>query len=718
MKRRIASDEFVSQLEKAITAVDPAEWSTHRQRTMQGDPEEIATLTTWIEARRQEVAQHSDARTAMLFREQVKIAAEQRLPAPSSPHWRSAEQVVHETLLMTNADRIEEAERRLRSLWVSSSRPVYYRRGAYTVQNIDKMSQIALRQELLKNLAAVDDPGQLDELFFSYDHMLLRPNDEKGGETSFQLAGSASGADHGKTSSTVDDVIRAFLDEYAKRPGGLPIPVQSASAMLRAVTRPFLDGPGTVTGALLRRQVDLVVQSLASAGIRGRQLRDHERMIEAHLVSLHEKGLLPVPLPRRWRATGAAHRVAGFASTVPRWGLAALAGLCCVLALGFAIHGTEGRRFQSILVAARLFGFGSVLEDRPLLMFFAAIIVAYAVMHAVGHPSALTVLPRVGPLIALVLALALYARSVRGVGIALVAFLIFAVWGNVFFAMERLVATLVGAQATLVFAAASVITFAVLLVKEGGNPGVLGPLGIGIIAALWGGPSVPVTVGSTSFSGGRFRHSDDRARVRVPLDPALLSCVVAAALVALDFGVRGIGELISFAAIQAVVFALFARRRLRGDRVEKALAGLRVGTPLEHVELLRYLRRALLISVLVGVAVIGGCIAVALLSGVRTLSMVVLSELAGVLLVEGLLSLSSAMSVAGVGAPFLVESEADRGRNFLAERFRNWNQLRFAWAIKAGLIVLVLVKPLEWFSNWTGLADAAKSLWHLVTSLF
>jgi hypothetical protein len=327
-------------------------------------------------------------------------------------------------------------------------------------------------------------------------------------------------------------------------------------------------------------------------------------------------------------------------------------------------------------------------------------------------------MPRIAPLLALGLTVALYGDGLSNLGATVLIFLMLTVWAAAYLAAERFVATMVGIPATVVLGAASVVTCVVTNVL-GATPGLLAPLLVGVVAAAAGGPPIPVIVGASTYVRGRFSDANERTKVRVPLDPTLFSCLVAAFLVALDVGVRGTAELLSFAVAQVIVFGLVARRQLKTNRVEGLLAQLRVGTPLSSEGLATHLRRALRMSVALAAVAIVGTVCLAVFSGVHTLAAVALAEWGGVLLVEGFLSLGNALSVSGLTTPFLQESEADREKSpSLRERLRSWRQLRFARVVKYALVLLLLVRPLEWLSDWTGLADAAQTVWQTVSKFF
>jgi preprotein translocase subunit SecA len=717
IERRQASDILVERFEAAVRAADPVRLGTHRQRTVLGPADELKALTGWVERRTGEVARSADWRASELFRRQVTTAAAQRLPTSTSPHSRSPGGVVQETLLMANASMIEQVKHRLEALRVSASPAVYYRRGAYTVQNVHNMVRLIARQDLLQNLSIVDTPEKLDDLFYSAEHE-IKPAGGEPYPTRFELFSTSSVTDNtSQTVPTIDELIRTFLSGYEQRPGGLPIPEQSARVLLQTVLRPFIGVPGPVTGPLLRRQVDLVVQGLAAAGTRGTALRDHEELIEALLAHLFEKGILPVSLPRRRRGTGALGRAWTFASTVPRLGTAALVILACVLSVAFLLPPpTESRQFEIITAATQLFGFGTVAVGAPILTLFALIVVTHVVLRAASrHPA--PQVTRVAPLLALGLTLAMYARGLTNLGGTVLVFSMLMLWAIAFFTAERFVLAMVGVQGTSIVGAASVLVYAITTVLAA--PGLLAPLAVGVVAAAAGGPPIPVIVGSSTYARGRVRYANERTQVRVPLDPTLLSCLIAAVIVALAIGVRGTAELLSFAVAQVLVFGLLAGRRLNVNHVEGLLARLRVGTPLSSDRLAAHLRRALIASILIAAAATVGSVWLTVVSGAQTLAAVALSEWAGMLLVEGVLSIGNALSVSGMATSFLPESDADRDSSpSLRERLRAWRQLRFARLVEYGFLLLLLTRPLEWIADWTGLADAAKTVWTAVSRIF
>jgi preprotein translocase subunit SecA len=724
IERRVESDAAVRDFEAAIRQArgHDSESGPDGYRVpgiLPGHPAELLALTRWLR-READRYRSSGNHRALLFRRQVEYAALQRLPARTTPHRRDPLEIEYETRIMAYAALATQIDHRLDALWLSGSRQTYHRRGAFAVRNVYQLSDLRVRLDVLKNLLSVDRPDELDDLYYSRDHQLRIPAGKRSGdryrpETVTESA-AAEPAHRKLTNHEREDLIRDFLAERDRQRGGLEEP-RYAQLLLRNVLEPLVSVPSTAAVAALPRHIDLVIDALAAKGTSStRDLQRDRRLIRDFTDHLYELGVLPSRLPHSTRLAGAVRRVRAFASTIPVGGAGALLLHLCLLGLGALFVVDGARRIEALDIVTDLFGLGTLLDQRPALMLFAVVITCHVVLRALGIDDPYPLITLLAPLLAMALAFLVYSRGFSNLGSTVLLGLALSVWLGALHVSHRFVRALVGADINIIVAAGSVLAYMVGLFVDG-RPQVHLLVLVGVVAAL-AGPALPVSITSREYAIDRVRHIEDRARIRIPIDPVLASALVAYLAVLLVVGVRGPAAVIGFAVIQFAALTLLAIRRLRVNRVTGLLARLQVGSPLTGDGLRAYLRRAVVRTTVVAAAVLLLAIVPIVLAGGGSTTELLLAQWAGVVLVAGALAGASALSVGGP-APVAPDPRDDDARplTLLKERLRSWRRLRFGWIWGAILLMVLLARPLRWIADALDLVEAALAVWRAILLL-
>jgi hypothetical protein len=722
LDRRQESDAFVSRFEAAAQGISGGDPSVYELRTtVAGAPTEITALTRWLtEGTTILLAEDSDESRADLFRYQALLARMQWLPVPTSPHHRSAVSVIYETRLMENAALLERTRQRVESLWITSSGDAYYRRGAFTVRNLYKLYALAVRRQVIDNLSAVDRPGVLDDLFYTADHHISTPDGSQEQDVTLTAASIPPTTAPAFTETEAEALISRFLTAKEREPGGLAIPPETARLLLLGILQPLRGTVGQLSTDLLRQRVRLILDSLAAKGTRGGKLRDHRRLIYQFADSLHDQGLLNERMPRESAITSALRRMRSFVATVPPVGVAAILGYLGIMALGGLFVAAPVRYSGTLDGAAQLFGFGTAFPNHPFLTFFAVLIVIQAALSACGSPDPATLMVRFASLFAIAVGFIYYNRGLTNLGwtILLVLGLIF--WSGLAMMAHRFVATFVGTDANLILAASSVAVYVVFTIANGRAQACLF-IAIGIAAAA-SGPTIPVSIGAREFAKGIFQHADERTRVRVALDPAVTSGLVAFVLIGLLARLHGDLGAWTFTLTQLLILLVIASRRFSVTQIKGMLAKLQVGTSLTDEEFARYLHLAVAKSGAIAALALAAAAAANVLAGQTATLEFLLQEWAGVALLIGLSSLGNGLSVAGASMPIGLPDDDDTRAlarlRALREQLRTWRRMRFAWIWKTALTLIVIFGILRWISDLFGVIDVTHSLWHLIGRLF
>ncbi len=723
LRRRLASDAEVAEFEAVVAAAVGGASQPDRPYTMKAlrtpeDARELVALTSWLRTSRDTPM---DAAARELFQRQAALAADQRLPIVSHPRWRDPNDVAFESLIAANAAQLAHVSNRLAALAVSSSSDTYYRRAAFVVRNQQDSTALTLTNDLVSSLRIVDHPGQLDDLFYAADHQVFSPSSAQR-STAPEVPPPDAGTPFGDAvppqldRSAAEAAVDRFLEERDKARGGLPMPPAYARVLLLEALRPVIDTGARVDSAGLTRHVELIIDSAAGRGRRGRALRDHRTLIREFIADLNGRGVLSVELERRSVAATTARRVKRFLQTIPKVGLLAIAGYLAVLGLGLLIVGHPVRTTGFLGPLGDALGFGSGAATHPALVILACLIGLRTGLRGAGLREPEAVLGPLSPLLAVALTLALYADGWsslwRPVGIALL--LMF--WTAALGTAQRFVLTMVGVDATLVVGAASVL---VLLIRAAtdGTAGQHSAVLIGMLAGLVG-PGLPVSVGSAEYSLGSVRRGDERARIRISIDGALTSAVVAFVVTAVTVGLHGTPAFAVFGTTQLVVVAVLSGIRLRPSRIRGLLATLRIGTPLGEARFQRYLHRAAWRSTAVAAVVLAAACAEARQAGMDSTWSLLLDQWSGLVLVSGTLAAIGVFSVAGTPSPTM-RSSPDEQSTWAAfkERLRTWRRLRFARWIEVGLAAVLLSRPLFQIMKLVKLTAAAGAAWHAILRL-
>ncbi|MFI5889930.1 hypothetical protein ACIA5D_07385 [Actinoplanes sp. NPDC051513] len=719
LERRRTTDDVVRDFEAAVRAATTADGADGRpeyklENMFLGDDAELQALTRWLRRGAEGFGDRPDTPAAALFRRQAALAAQQHLPIETVAGWRDPTRIERETRLMVNAAYLTQVTHKLESLWVSSTPATYYRRGAFAVRTLHELADLKARTEVLNNLLMADTPTALGELFFSAEHNIPgATTDEPEDVATVPAPAPPPGAQ--LADEQVQALVEEFLTERSKAPGGLPLPPDYARLLLLDVLRPLLARPGTVGGNVMRRQVDLMIDALATKGMSSSELRAHRRLIAEFVDSLHAKGVLSERLPAEGRLTGAARRVRTFVSTIPMYGVAAVLAYLAVAALGLLPTATPARNFTLVDRAADIFGFATVLSDRPLMAYFALIVVTQLAARAVGIADPSPLITRLAPLGALVFAFVVYGHGFDNLGTTLLLWLLLLLWTSPLLLVHRFVMVFVGADLTVVLAGISVAIFAVHAVVEGTattNAMIL----VGLVAAL-AGPAVPVSVENREYVAGSVRHSDERTRTRVAIDPADLSGTTAFVVIAL-IGLSGGFALGGFVVLQLLAVLVIVNRRLSVDRIEGMMGKLRVGSPLTHEQLRGHLLRTQIRTVAVAAVILGLALWPVVAAGGASTVTLLLDQWAGVVLATGFLACGNAFSVGGRVALLRDTGEDDSGARPFRSLIQSWKRTRLNWVWRVAVIVIVLIRPLEWLAEATDLIDAAKAVWGFVTGIF
>ena len=722
IERRHCMDGPVERFEAAVRAVFGTSANSYWiPGTYPGEPTEINALTRWLNegARRFELA--SDSAEAMLFIRQAHLAAQQWLPAPSNPHHRGPLDVVHETRSMANATLIERTKHRLDSLWLTSSRDSYSRRGAFTVRNLHKLSELSIRREILANLSLVDYPAQLDGLYYSRDHNIATPEDRSSQDPPISDQPAALPAIVAQmTAIEAEAVIGEFLDDRERAPGGLPLPPETARLLLLDVLQPLIVGSGTVGANTLRRRIQLILDSLAAKGTRGGKLRDHRRLVFDFTKVLYDQGILKDRVIREAALTSTLRRMREFVTTVPRFGIIAVFSYLAVLSLGALFVDRPVRSLALVSTAAQIFGLGTTFSDRPFLTFFALLIVIQAVAYACRVADPTILIARTAPILAVIFSLAFYNHGLAEIGPIIALTFGLVLWSALLLTAHRFVVSFVSVDANMVLGASFVFVY---LIHELSNGQIDASFFIilGMAAAVVG-PAVPVAIGSRDYASGRFRYADDRARVRVVLDSAVTSGLVAFVLVDAIGRLHGMAAAFGFALMQLIAFFVISCLRLSTRHIKAVLTGLQIGTPLTDGELQSYLRRALARSTITAAAALAGAVAVTVAAGETSTTKFLLAEWAGVILLSGALSGYSALSVAGTTTPLVPPRDDTTGAlgrlRELREQFRAWRRMRFSWIWKTAFVAIVVFGLLRWVSDLLGVAAVLQIIHRWIDHLF
>lgn len=720
VQRRRTTDSVVERFKTAIRMTDPGHFGSTNDSFMlklsHGDPSEMVALTTWIGSTMETLDSGAENGRGELFREQVRLATDQRLPAQTTPHWRGVLDVVHETSLMANVTLLNQIKRRLDWLRVNSTAQTFHRRAAFSARNLHELSELQMRRELAANLAVVDRPQLLDDLYYSRENMLSPTEPSPRTPADVPLSPHTSPARVPRLST--DDLgarIQAFLAKQEDAGIGSHAP-QEARLLLLQVVGPLVDGSMRISPEALRSRVNLIIDSLVARGLRGALLREHRRVVEQFIDELHRDGVLPISFPHESVVVGALRRARRFMATVPRWGMLAVLAFVAVLGVGFLPVAAPTRRLSFVDATTSLFGFGQVLPDHPMLAYLGVLIALLAVGGAARLADPVLFMGRVAPLVAVGFALGLYPpwEGRAATGLALLVGLL--LWSAALLGSARLVTTLIGVDVLIVVAGVSVSIFVVGQLLDG-RGFTVALIGLGVLAAVTG-PGVPVTIGSDEYANGRFTYADERTTYRIRLDPVLTSAFLAFAAVALVVGVQGRVAVAAFVGLQIATFAFLATRRLRLQKVESLLARMRVGSPLAESELKSRLGRAAFVWVLGAAALLVACVGVAWAGGVTSTTSLLLAEWAGPVLVSCALSAGSAFSVGGVLTPTLEEPN-DEGSSWkvFREAVRDWRHTRFAVVWRIALVLIILARPLVWLADGIGLVDAAQTAWNWVTGI-
>jgi preprotein translocase subunit SecA len=718
VQRRKASDSVVARFEAAVRATVGAAAESYEFRDkVPGEPREIAALTRWLTEGLSLVEPGADEARAALFRRQAAEAANQRLPARTTPHDREPADVIYETRLLANAALIAQTRQRLASLRVSSSRDAYFRRSAFTARNLHKLSELSVQQETLSNLSMVDRPALLDELYYSHDYQIFepRPNDE---HTQIDAPPATAPAIATLTEAKAEAAVAEFLDSREQEPGGLAIPRETARLLLLDVMRPLMAASSLMSTTILRQRVRLLLDSLAAKGTRGGKLRDHRRLIFDFADSLYHQGILKERLTRESAVISAIRRAASYVGTIPRFGIGAMLVYLAVMAIGVLPVAAQARHSGFTDLAIRVFGFQATFPDRPFLAYFAILITIQAAGRACGLADPSILVARIAPVLALAISLIFYNRGFANLGWTVLLIVTLTLWSAALVTANRFIVTLVGIDANAILAATSVAVYLVAGMLNGQGRANLF-VAIGILAVV-AGPTVPVSIGSLGYARARFKDADDRARVRVGLDPAATSGLAAFVVVTVVARVHGNLAAAGFVVMQVLAFALIAGRRLGTGRIKGMLAKLQVGTPLTDEGLTSYLRRALLRSTMIAAMALSGALVVSTLAGGLTPTEFLLQEWAGIILLTGALSAGSALSVGGGTMPLLPPSEDDTSTlTRLREQLRAWRRMRFWWVWRTAVLGVLIFGILRWISDWIGVVDVAHAIgrWiqHLVS---
>jgi hypothetical protein len=445
------------------------------------------------------------------------------------------------------------------------------------------------------------------------------------------------------------------------------------------------------------------------------ELRAHRRLIAEFVDSLHAKGVLSERLPAEGRLTGAVRRVRTFVSTIPMYGVAAVVGFLLVAAIGLLPTVAPARHYTLVDRASDVFGFATLLPDRPLMSFFALLVVTQLLARALGVPDPSVLITKLAPLGALVFAFVVYGHGFSNLGATLLLWLLVVLWTSPLLLVHRFVMIFVGADLTVVLAGVSVVIFAVHAVAEG-TATTNAMIVAGLVAAL-AGPAVPVSVENREYIAGNVRHSDERTRTRVAIDPADLSGTAAFVLVAL-IGLSGGPALGGFVVLQLLAVLVIANRRLSVDRVEGMMAKLRVGSPFTHEQLRGYLVRTQIRTVAVAAVVLGLAVWPVVAGGGASTVTLLLDQWAGIVLATAFLACGNAFSVGGRVALLRDTGDDDAGARPFRSLFQSWKRTRLSWVWRAALVVIVLIRPLSWLAEVTDLVDAAKAVWGFVTGIF
>jgi preprotein translocase subunit SecA len=722
IERRVNADQLVREFQDAVrdALADGSGVRPDGYRFTIGTPNELVALTRWLRRQTIDNGRDTSGDRAALLRRQAELAASQRLPVRTIPHWRDPLDIEYETRLMANVTLNAQMRHRLDSLRVSASRETYYRRGAFAVRNLHQLSELRVRLEVLNNLLLVDRPDQLGELYYSRDHRLADSPNSHPPEESPAEAATEPPVPPPATGQLADGDVEALVQEFLalqeQEPDRAALHPDYARLLLRDLLQPLVSGQGAMGTATLRRQVDLVIDALAAKGASNAELRRIRRLIRDFSDYLYRAGVLPARLTYATPLASGARRIRGFLATIPLAGVAAVLGYLGVLGLGLLLVVGQARRVEVLDTAADLFGFGAVLGGRPVLVLFAVVTTCHAVLRAMGLSDPNLLISRVAPLLAITVAFVGYGQGLSNLVPTVLLALALIFWLAILLLVHGFVKTLVGADISAILAAGSVTIYLANAVAHGeAQVGAL--VLVGVVAAV-AGPALPVSVMFREYTKGRFQHADDRARIRIPIDPALASGLVAYVVVVLTVGVRGPVAIGGFAVLQLLVLVFFAIRRLRVERVAAMLARLRVGSPLSDDRLRRYLLHAVTRTVLVAAAVLAAAAIPIILAGGSSVTVLLLAEWAGVRVVMGLLAGASIFSVAGAAAP-PVDPQDDEVRPFklLMERLRSWWRRRFGWLFgTAGLLVL-LARPLGWIADTLDLVDAAQAIYRMLTTL-
>ncbi|WP_433363209.1 hypothetical protein ACQPZX_31700 [Actinoplanes sp. CA-142083] len=715
LEKRRASDGVVSDFEAAIRAATDSQPEYRLLNMYLDDDAELRALTGWLRRGTDRFRDRPEAPEAVLFRRQAAMASRQYLPIETVADWRPPVRIERETRLMVNAAYITQVTHKLEALWVSSTPATYYRRGAFAVRTLHELAELKARTEVLNNLLMADEPATLGELFFSADNSIASAPADKPVDDVATLPAPAPPPSVQLADEQVQALVEQFLAERSKAPGGLPLPPDYARLLLLDVLRPLMARPGTVGGGVMRRQVDLMIDALATKGMSSAELRVHRRLIADFVDSLHAKGILAERLPAEGRLTGAVRRVRSFVSTIPMYGVAAVLGFLLVTAIGLLPTMTPARQFTLVDRASDVFGFATVLPGRPLMSFFALIVVTQLAARAVGIADPSPLITRLAPIGALVFAFVVYGRGFDNLPATLLLWVVLLLWTTPLLLVHRFVMVFVGADLAVVVAGFSVVIFAVHAVAEG-TAATNAMIVAGLVAAL-AGPSVPVSVENHEYVAGNVRHSDERTRTRVAIDPADLSGTAAFVVVAL-IGLSGGFALAGFVALQLLAVLVIANRRLAVDRVEGMMAKLRVGSPFTHEQLRGYLVRTQVRTVAVAALILGLALwPVAAGGGASTVTLL-LDQWAGVVLATGFLACGNAFSVGGRVALLRDTGEDDAGARPFRSLLQSLKRTRLNWVWRIAVIVIVLIRPLSWLAEATDLIDAAKAVWGFVTGIF
>lgn len=711
LRARHTQDKFIADLEAALDRAHALWGGNPRQvHTVLGNPEEVKCLTKWLTVGAIEMIDRP-AEILEMFRNQVQLAESQLLPAPSNPHIRSTGRIVREVFLSSNIEFLRQVDAIRDRIHLSTPRDLINRRASFAITNADKLRVLDLGVRLAEELSSAATPHLLDDLFYESEHTAPGPPGAERGASAPTapprdlVDGSVK---EPVRSASLASAIDEFLNQFGTGRMSFGLSRAEARLLLNSLVRQALVRDSSLTPQVLEERVDRFVDSLRVQTHSGSAVREDERAIYGFMEFLYRKGQLTFRPRRRNSLRQAWNRARTYLGFVPRIGLALVLVHLLLFGAGALLVRPPSRSFGLLSTGVDVFGFGEVLPDRPLLAYFAAIVLLMSATRSLGLMSS----PQGQGLVVVGLAvpftIAHYWGGTFGDNLAVLGLALMSVaWLSVLLVLHRHILALVGIDIWNVTAAASVIA----LLLEGEVWLVAGVL-VGSAAVVGGGPSLPVEKVGTSGSGATAWRG---ARLRLPIDQTLMSAF-AAFLLCVAWGVSGVVGAFVFLVSQVLVFSALAHRRLSVKTVVSKLARARAGLGFTIDNLGPWLRRRVLAAsgVSVLIAVIAGS---AFVREDFARSELLVAQWAGLILVSGTVALFTGVTPSAVPLRFVDANESqDSVMDILRERairLRDRTRLTVPLAVAAGVLM-----ALRWFADWKEVATLVGDLTHWVFRLF